>query len=607
MGVISDKTLVKFLFVGVLYAALFSGCSSYQPLKKQAGAAKPTSEKALPAPRAVDLVIRGALEELMGNYQGALLAYQEALLYDSTSIGLYISIARTYQRLHKLESAIKVLNKALRLEPNHQEALEELALIYEFQRDYEKAIPLYEKRVAHSPYDVELRIHLATLYSQVGEKKKAIQQFEHLIAFGQGNPEVWRPLARLYLQTKAYDKARTVLQRWLESERDNEEPYLEMGLTYKVQNDTTGLLQWYRKALEANPDFEIVRAELTDLLVDLGRIDEAIELFEATVAADSSDLVRISQLGNLYMQKGDTLKARQLFEYLLHHHPDDWRVYYNLGKLSYDNQQWRETARFLEKAAEMNGKIPLVWLMLGQAYWQMDSLRLAEAALKKVWDFNSRNPQVWLMLGQTYFRMEKLKKAEEAARRAHKLVPDFHFANYLLGLILNRQGRNEDAIPFFENAIRLDSTDINSMGLLAAIYGDLGRYTISDSLYERALKLDPDNPILQNNYSYSLAVRGVRLQEALELVERALEKEPQNGAFLDTKGWVLYQMGKYEEALRYIQESLSVRDDSAEVWEHLGDVYEKLGNIQEAMKAWQRAYELDNNRKTVYEKLNSYR
>ncbi|MDQ7051638.1 MAG: tetratricopeptide repeat protein [candidate division KSB1 bacterium] len=145
------------------------------------------------------------------------------------------------------------------------------------------------------------------------------------------------------------------------------------------------------------------------------------------------------------------------------------------------------------------------------------------------------------------------------------------------------------------------------MGILAAIYNDLGQYARSDSLYERALRLAPDDPILQNNFSYGLAVRGIRLQEALDLVNRALQKQPDNPAFLDTKGWVLYQMGRYREALEYIQKSLDIRDTSAEVWEHLGDVYEKLGQVQEAVEAWQKAYDLDNKREAVLKKLNLYK
>ena len=144
------------------------------------------------------------------------------------------------------------------------------------------------------------------------------------------------------------------------------------------------------------------------------------------------------------------------------------------------------------------------------------------------------------------------------------------------------------------------------MGILASIYDGMGRYDISDSLYERALQLSPNNSVFNNNYSYSLSERGIRLDYANQLVDKALQAEPNNGSYLDTKGWVLYQLGENQGALEYIQRSIEVRDTSAEVWEHLGDVHEKLGNFEEAMKAWRKAYEIDSSRKTLLEKLEQH-
>ncbi|MDQ7063504.1 MAG: tetratricopeptide repeat protein [candidate division KSB1 bacterium] len=604
------KSIAKRIFLnGLLLAGLLltQACGGSQGLLEKDRPVQSLPTQKEPNPRAVDLVIRGALEELMGNYQAALLAYQEAQLYDSTSVGLYVAIATAYQRLHKIESAIKVLNQALVIEPDNRDALETLAILHEFRRDYDAALRIYERLARLSPYDPELRGRLATLYAQKGETQKAIQEFQRLMELGQAGPEVWRPLGRLYIQAKRYDDAIRTLKNWVESDPYNQEPYVEIGLIYKVKKDTTALIEWYRQTLKDHPDFQYIREEMTNLLVDLGQIDDAIAMFEQRVAADSSDLVQISQLGNLYLQKGDTLKARKLFEWLVKRHPDDWRVYYNLGKLSYDGQKWQETAKFLQKAADKNPNVPQIWIMLGQAFWRMDSLEQANAMLDRVWQLNTSNPQVWLMLGQTYFQMQQLDRAERAAVRAHRLAPEMFITNYLLGLILNQQHRTEDAIPYFEMALRIDSTDVNAMGILAAIYNDLGQYARSDSLYERALRLAPDDPILQNNFSYGLAVRGIRLQEALDLVNRALQKQPDNPAFLDTKGWVLYQMGRYREALEYIQKSLDIRDTSAEVWEHLGDVYEKLGQVQEAVEAWQKAYDLDNKREAVLKKLNLYK
>jgi Tfp pilus assembly protein PilF len=141
------------------------------------------------------------------------------------------------------------------------------------------------------------------------------------------------------------------------------------------------------------------------------------------------------------------------------------------------------------------------------------------------------------------------------------------------------------------------------MSSLANAYDSLQEYERSDSLYRASLKLDPENSTILNNYAYSLSQREMRLEEALEMAERALESEPENGAFLDTVGWIYYKKQEYGKALDYIQKSISVRTGSAEVFEHLGDVYSRLGRTDEARKAWESALELDEDNLSILKKL----
>jgi Tfp pilus assembly protein PilF len=158
-------------------------------------------------------------------------------------------------------------------------------------------------------------------------------------------------------------------------------------------------------------------------------------------------------------------------------------------------------------------------------------------------------------------------------------------------------------VTYLTRALEGDPNNTDAMGTLASTLDELGRHTEADSMYARALRLVPDNATLLNNYSYSLSERGARLGEALDMVKRALEKEPKNGAFLDTIGWIYYKMGDYELALKYILQAIETRDSSAEVMEHLGDVYDKLGQPENAQKYWQKALDLDRTRKSVQEKL----
>jgi len=163
----------------------------------------------------------------------------------------------------------------------------------------------------------------------------------------------------------------------------------------------------------------------------------------------------------------------------------------------------------------------------------------------------------------------------------------------MYGSKLSELGRDQEALKPLERALRLDPENISTISSIAAVYDKIKMWQESDSLYEQALYKFPDNALLLNNYSYSLIQRNIRIDEALEMVSRALEIDPDNGAYLDTKGWIYYKMGQYQDALHYIQKAVEQREDSSEVLEHLGDIYLKLNNIPEAKKYWEKA--LDKN------------
>ncbi len=208
-----------------------------------------------------------------------------------------------------------------------------------------------------------------------------------------------------------------------------------------------------------------------------------------------------------------------------------------------------------------------------------------------------------MMLGATHLRLNNLDEAQKSFEKAHALSPNFPGVNFYLGVVFNQRHDHENAIKYLLTAIEEDPDNASAMGTLASVYDEAGRHAASDSLYERALQLEPENATLLNNYAYSLSERGIRLDEALTMVKKALEKEPRNGAFIDTIGWIYYKLGHYETALTHLLDAVSVRETSAEVMEHVGDVYEKLGQINSARKYWQKALELEGDRKSVLQKL----
>jgi tetratricopeptide (TPR) repeat protein len=121
--------------------------------------------------------------------------------------------------------------------------------------------------------------------------------------------------------------------------------------------------------------------------------------------------------------------------------------------------------------------------------------------------------------------------------------------------------------------------------------------------FREAIKADPNHANAYNYLGYLFAERGENLDEAVALITRAVEIEPDNGYFLDSLGWAYYQKGMIAEALPQMERAASLVSDDAVILEHLGDVYLKAGRGREAVEAWRRALTIAPDNAALKEKI----
>jgi tetratricopeptide (TPR) repeat protein len=154
-----------------------------------------------------------------------------------------------------------------------------------------------------------------------------------------------------------------------------------------------------------------------------------------------------------------------------------------------------------------------------------------------------------------YRRIRDLTKAEEILRQALEIEPQRLVALLQLGSVLERQKRYDEA----------------------------------EKVFRAALTLEPDAAVVLNYIGYMNADRGVRVEEALSLIEKALANDPENGAYLDSLGWALYRLGRFEEAERHVRRAVSKTGRNAVVLDHMGDILVKRGRAREAIEFWRQA------------------
>lgn len=151
-----------------------------------------------------------------------------------------------------------------------------------------------------------------------------------------------------------------------------------------------------------------------------------------------------------------------------------------------------------------------------------------------------------------------------------------------------------------------DKVTLSEMyGMIGDIYYEWGKTKESYTNYKKALRYNPDNIQVLNNYSYHLSVENKQLKKASEMIEKVIKREPENSTYLDTYGWILYQMGNYELAEIILKKAVANDTTNSEViLMHYGDVLYKLERVVSAKVYWLKAKEKGADKKEITERLN---
>ena len=188
---------------------------------------------------------------------------------------------------------------------------------------------------------------------------------------------------------------------------------------------------------------------------------------------------------------------------------------------------------------------------------------------------------------------DKTDAAVEVLQRLAKTHGDQPIVHSTLGDTMRQLERYEEAIDAYTAALDLFEEETRSQWFLhyarAICLERLGRWEEAEADFRDALELNPDQPQVLNYLGYSLVEKQIKLDEALDMIERAAAARPDSGYIIDSLGWVLYRLGRYQEAVGHMERAAELMPVDPVVNDHLGDVYWAVGRKTEARFQWRRA------------------
>jgi tetratricopeptide (TPR) repeat protein len=571
-GALAVCVLVCMLCGLGLYAP---GCSPGREAAAKARETLPVTGAAADTtnPAAVQHFIDGAVYEVKGDFARAVLEFQDALRYGKDH-AIYHALSSCYSALGKHALAIENGRQAVALAPDKLDYRRSLADVYFAAFQLDSAAVQYEEIVRRDSSSLESWYSLARIY-EPRKPLKALEVYEKVLdRFG---PEwgVLLQVADLYNKMGKFDKAAIALKSMVGLDPANQALKRSLAQTYLRGGKADEALAVLQELHRLDPENLEYVGDMGGVFLMKKEYAKAAEQFEPIFSRDTVSIDVKLRIGQLYydqMEKDSTLAplTKSLFEQIRDRHPQDWRPYWFLGALGSMKHDDSAAVRNFRKVTQLAG-------------WNADG---------------------WVYLSGVYLGKNDFGETVQVLEAARKVVPDDFRINFFLGVAYNRLGRNNEAAAVLERARQINPKDLDATAQLAMVYDVLKRYAESDSLYEEALKLeDPKKDLVMNNYAYSLAERGEQLQRALEMATKAVEAQPDNASYLDTKGWVFFRLGRYREAETYITKAITKGEASATLYEHLGDIYYMLNDKARAVEQWNAALKLDANNTALREKV----
>jgi tetratricopeptide (TPR) repeat protein len=513
--------------------------------------------------------VEGIAFEENGEMEKALDAYRQVLNLDPGQAELATRVAALLTRQEDFPQAIDILKDAIKANPNAAEPYLQLAFIYaKYLKKTDQAIEYANRAVALDPRNIETYQRLYEIELATGNEKKAHEALDRAAKVNSNDPAFWSRLGKLYSALVFKPDA---------------EPKPE---------ELTRVNDIFKKAAEHAGDDPAILKEVADYYASSRQIKEAIPLYIRVLELQPDDANARERLAAGFLLTNQRDKAVEMLEEIIKLHPDKYQPYELLAQLLEDNARALDRANQKEQAKAEFAKAAANYeqSLLINPGRATTSLRLAELLIGAVRD------------------SERAVKILTEGRRRFPSAPEF---TYLLAIALRETKHPQQAVVTFEEALHegeaADSEVVNARFYFdyAVSAEQAGLYDKAADLFRKSISLDPANAADAYNYlGYMWAQQNTHLDEAEEMIKRALQIDPNNGAFLDTLGWVEFQKGKFDQALvDLLRAAQNMAHDDPVVFDHIGDTYLKLNKGAQALEAWQKAANIDPQNKILAEKV----
>ena len=583
--------------------------------------------------------------EAAGDTAGALAALERARKLDPGSAEISAEMAGYYSRQNRSTDAVAAADAALKLDKNNVEAHSVLAMIYSAWADGAEKPPAGHTQASARASAIEhltaiqgtplmatnpnLAMTLGRLQLRSGKADVAVPILEKV---AQQVPWAAEPLILLYEAQATLGRMDDAAQTLLAAAQINPRYWQTLGQFHERRDNWEDAAAAYAEAIAASPKpNRDVQIRYAAALINIeGGAGKARTVLNELLKASPNDTRVLYLLSMAEREDGDMTAAEATARRILTIDPTSVTGLRALVSVFFDRFDYKQVvdvvAPLVKDASRAKGREfegAAVLVQAGIAHQQLAQWDAAIAAYEAAKTLTPRDSEIDAYLVQANLTARRFDRAEALAREAlarepeqprfvrlraqallkagkaaeaNKLLEDRaakqpENREYVVGLadLYADQKRTADAVRMLEQARKTFGDDHALTMRIANVYEAAGQLDAAEKELRKLVSADPLDSDALNSLSYMFADRGMRLEEAVELAQRAVKIEPGNPAYLDTLGWALFKQGRVEEAAEPLGKAALSLTGNSVIQDHHGDVLARRGRTAEAIAAWQRA------------------
>lgn len=552
---------------------------------------------------------------------------KKSVTLDPKSIGPKLLLAAYYVKQSRWPEAEQASRDAIDTDPKNTTARENLAQVLLKEGNEPKAVEVL-KQASHDLSDNPQAVRmLADYYAGAGQLDKAKTEFAALAAKYPKNVNLQEGYVRVLLETRDYTTAQTVMTGLLKNNgRDPQVTALNgvLLLMSGKTSDAVSALQiaangspkdeftqyWLGKAALAKGDAALAEKsfllamqlrptdigaekELAHLAIQRGDMNLLGEVAEKTIAASPRSASGYVWRASMELKHNEPEKAEADLKTAMSVAPQDPEAYLVLGQIRFAEKKYPEGAALLEQALQYDpNSVSALRAIVGYDLFKKQP-DLALARINAQIAKSPANSQYYDVLAQFQIETKNLDQAAVSAQKAIQMNPDDGDAVALYAKVQVGRGQTAAALSVWEQFSKSHPGNAAAFAILGVLEESRGDLGMAKSYYQKALQIQPRQPIASNNLAYLMLDDGENVDVALSLAQTARQLAPNSPTTADTLAWAYYRNGTYGFARDLLDDAVRTNPNSAAMQYHLGMVLSKLRDKNEAVIHLRKAVSLE--------------